>query len=101
VGFFFMGGYRFCRAMTVALVRPLVRVQEVGLAFGIVESINAFAMMVAPVLAGFLYNWRPVSIFPVGVGLVGLTLLVSLRFMRRDAGHLEDQHFERIFKAEG
>jgi len=101
VGFIFLGGYRLCRAMTVALVRPLVRVQEVGLAFGIVESINSFAMMAAPVLAGFLYDWRPVSIFPVGLGLVGLTLLLSLRFMGRKGDYLEDHHLDRIYKVEG
>lgn len=101
VGYLFLGGYRLCRAMTVALVRPLVREQVVGLAFGIVESINAFAMMAAPILAGFLYDWRPVSIFPVGLGLMGLTLFLSLCFMRRNGGQLEDQHLDRIYKVEG
>jgi hypothetical protein len=44
LGYFFMGGYRLCRAMTVALVRPVVREREVGLAFGMVESLNALAL---------------------------------------------------------
>ncbi len=77
LGYLFLGGYRLCRAMTVALVQPVVRERQVGLAFGMVESINALAFMVAPVLAGFLYDWRPASIYPVSLGVLVLALLVS------------------------
>lgn len=81
---FFVGGYRLCRAMTVALVRPLVREHQVGFAFGWVESLNSLALMVAPVAAGFLYDWKPISIFPVSLALLGLTLLTTLLFVRRN-----------------
>lgn len=82
VGFIFLGGYRLCRAMTVALVRPVVQERQVGLAFGIVESLNSLAFMIAPVLAGFLYDWRPISIFPAGLGILGFSLLISFYFVR-------------------
>lgn len=81
VGFIFLGGYRLCRAMTVALVRPVVQERQVGLAFGIVESLNSLAFMIAPVLAGFLFDWRPISIFPVGLGILGFSLLFSIYFV--------------------
>jgi hypothetical protein len=81
-----LGGYRLCRVMTVALVQPVVREREVGLAFGMVESLNSLAFMVAPVLAGFLYDWRPISIFPIGLAVLIVTFMVSLRFVRRN-GH--------------
>lgn len=84
LAYVFLGGYRLCRAMTVALVRPVVREREVGLAFGIVESLNSLAFMVAPILAGFLYDWRPISIFPVSFSTLVLTLLVSVFFVRRN-----------------
>lgn len=82
VAHFFMGGYRLCRAMTVALVRPLVREHQVGFAFGWVESLNSLALMVAPVVAGFLYDWKPVSIFPVSLAVLGVTLLSSFLFVQ-------------------
>jgi len=85
LGYLFLGGYRLCRAMTVALVRPLVREREVGLAFGMVETLNALAFMVAPILAGFLYDWRPVSIFPVSLLLLVPAIFLSWRFF-------DDQH---------
>jgi MFS family permease len=89
LGYFALGGYRLCRAMTVALVRPVVREQEVGLAFGFVESLNAFAFVVAPILAGFVYDWRPIAIFPISLGVIALTILLTIRYVRRN-GHDPD-----------
>jgi MFS family permease len=83
LGYFFLGGFRLCRAMTVAMVRPVVREVEVGLAFGIVESLNSLAFVVAPPLAGFLYDRDPALIFPVSLGGLGLTVVLSLWFVRR------------------
>lgn len=77
LGYLFLGGYRLCRAMTVALVRPVVREREVGLAFGMVESLNALAFMIAPILAGFLYDWRPASIFPVSLVILVPAIMLS------------------------
>ena len=94
LAYFAMGGYRLCRAMTVALVRPVVREQEVGLAFGLVESLNALAYVLAPILAGFVYDWRPVAIFPISVGVIAVTILLSIRYVRRngrDSGILKDE----------
>ena len=93
LAYFAMGGYRLCRAMTVALVRPVVREQEVGLAFGLVEALNAFANVLAPILAGIVYDWRPIAIFPISVGVIALTIILSLRYFRRnnpDTGILVD-----------
>ncbi len=84
VGYFFLGGYRLCRAMSVAIVQPIVRESEVGLAFGVVESLNSLAYMAAPVVAGFLYDWRPVSIYPISLLVLGVTLLLSILFARRN-----------------
>jgi MFS family permease len=81
---FFVGGYRLSRAMTVALARPLVREHQVGFAFGWVESLNSLALMIAPVAAGFLYDWKPISIFPISLVVLALTLLLSIRFFSRN-----------------
>ena len=80
--YLFLGGYRLIRAMTLALVQPVVRAKEVGLAFGVVETVNSLAFVVAPILAGFLYDWRPISIFPVSLGVLVVTILLTLGFTR-------------------
>ena len=81
LGYLFLGGYRLCRVMNVALVQPVVREREVGLAFGMVESLSAMAFMIAPVLAGFLYDWRPASIYPISLLVLILAILLSLRYL--------------------
>ena len=88
--YLFLGGYRLCRAMTVALARPWVREFEVGFAFGVVESLNALAFMLAPVLAGWIYTLRPSALFPVSAGLLILTMLTGFVVMRR-IGHKNDE----------
>ena len=87
LGYIFLGGYRLTRAMTLALVRPVVRDREVGLAFGLVESLNSLAAVIAPVLAGLLYDWQPVSIFPASLIVLALTFILSLRYTHRKGYH--------------
>ena len=87
LGYLFLGGYRLTRAMTVALVRPVVREREVGLAFGLVESLNSLATVIAPVLAGLLYDWKPISIFPASLIVLGVTFVLSLRYTHRKGYH--------------
>ena len=87
MGYLFLGGYRLTRAMTIALVRPVVREREVGLAFGLVESLNSLATVIAPVLAGLLYDWRPESIFPASVIVLVVTFTISLRYTHRKGYH--------------
>jgi len=100
LAYFFLGGYKLCRAMTVALVRPVVRAWEIGLAFGIVETLNALAMMLAPVVAGFLYDWQPVSIFQVGVGVIVLSLLISAGFIWKNGYHFASPEDQAVSEGE-
>jgi MFS family permease len=73
--------------MTLALVQPVVREREIGLAFGFVESLNSLATVIAPVLAGLLYDWKPVSIFPASLIVLVISFLFSLRYTRRKGYH--------------
>lgn len=83
VGYFFIGGYRLMRVMLLALVRPLVRASEIGVAFGIIETLNALSVMLAPLAAGALYEIDPVRVYPVSAGLIALSVLASLGLFAR------------------
>ena len=96
----FVGGFRLCRAMTVALVRPVVRDKEVGLAFGMVESFNALAYVVAPVLAGLIYDWQPIAIFPASLAVLVIALILSAHFVIRHGYHKEEPNPKRLLKRE-
>ena len=83
IGYFFIGGYRLARTMTLALVRPLVHQAEIGLAYGLVETVNALTIILAPPFAGLLYNTQPSLMFPFSIGLILLALLANGFFLRK------------------
>jgi len=83
LGYFLLGGYRATRSFIYAQARPLVHPAQMGLAYGIAETFNALSMTLAPLLAGVLYTHAPVVVYPVSLGLVGVTLLVSAIFAPR------------------
>ncbi|MEA4906100.1 MAG: MFS transporter [Chloroflexi bacterium] len=78
LGYFFLGGYRLARSMLLALCRPMVNAAELGLAYGLIETMNAVAVILAPPVAGLLYNANPASIFATSAGLTVLALALSI-----------------------
>jgi hypothetical protein len=81
VGSFLFGGYRLSRSMSVALIRPLVKPAQVGLAYGLLETANSFAVILAPVLAGFLYELNPISVYPVSLAALAVTFAGSAWYL--------------------
>ena len=81
IGYFFVSGYRLCRSMVLALARPLIHPSETGLAFGTLETANAVAVILAPILAGILYQRWPVLVYIVSLGLIGLTMVANIGFL--------------------
>jgi MFS family permease len=80
-GYFLLGGYRTLYAFAAAQGRALVNAAKMGLAFGINESINASAVILASPLAGYLYQINPALMYPVGLGLMAFAILISLAFL--------------------
>jgi len=89
LGYFLLGGYRSARALVFAQIRPLIHPAQMGLAYGVAETFNGLATMLAPLLAGVLYTRDPVLIYPVSAGLVAVTLIVSGIFVPREKGREE------------
>jgi MFS family permease len=84
IGYFLMGGYRAARMLIFAQVRPLIHQAQMGLAYGITETVNSLTTILAPLLAGWLYTREPVSVYPVGLALIGVAMVVSLAFAPRE-----------------
>jgi hypothetical protein len=81
-----LGGYRAARSFIYAQARPLVHSAQMGLAYGVAETFNSFSMTLAPLLAGVLYNFNPVVVYPVSLGLTGVMILISFIFIPRQSG---------------
>lgn len=82
VGYSLVGGYRLYHVMALAYSRSLVVEGNVGLAFGLVETGNALAMIVAPMLAGLLYDANPYAVYTVSLAALALMMVLNALFMR-------------------
>lgn len=76
-----LGGYRLSRSIAAAFVRPLVKDSQVGLAFGFVETASTTAIVLAPIVAGFLYDKHPLNVFRVSLGILIAVLVLTLLAM--------------------
>jgi hypothetical protein len=78
IGYFLLGGFRATRSLLIAQAEKMVNPANLGLAYGILETVSGLAMVAAPPLAGVLYAARPDSIFRVSIILIIPVLLFTL-----------------------
>ena len=93
LGYFLLGGFRALRGLGVAQVRPFVHESQMGLAYGIAETCGSATVLLAPPLAGFLYSRDPALMYPVGLLLIGLGLILTWLFVPRSR-KLPPDHIE-------
>jgi MFS family permease len=83
-GYFIFGGFRTARSFVFAQVRALIHPAQMGIAFGVAETSNSLAVVLAPLLAGVLYTRDPALVYPASIGLLAVTLIISLIFAPRE-----------------
>ena len=83
IGYFLMGGFRALRALGVAQVREFVHQSQMGLAYGVAETLSSASMLLAPPVAGLLYGRDPVLMYPVALALIALGVATTLVFVPR------------------
>jgi len=82
LGYFFFGGYRLYRSMTLAYARPMANNTQICLLFGSLETAAAVSVIFAPVLAGLLYNQDPYLVYRVAlIGVIAM-ICINLILMR-------------------
>jgi predicted MFS family arabinose efflux permease len=87
LGYFLLGGFRAGRPMAMAQARELVHDSQMGLTYGLMETINAVIFILTPPLAGILYERDPMILYPLGIGLTVLSIFVSYLFLPKKAVH--------------
>jgi MFS family permease len=83
LGYFLYGGYRTARAMMTSLTETQVERSQMGLAFGLVETVGGLALLVAAPIAGLLYRAAPHLPYPISMGLIALSLIISGLYLPR------------------
>lgn len=83
IGYFFVGGYRLTRSMVLAFARSMIRPDETGLAFGLLETANAAAVILAPPVAGLLYERSPDLMYPAALAMIAGAVAINLFYYPR------------------
>ncbi len=81
--YFLYGGFRLGKAMIIAFARNLVEPHKLGLAYGFLESVNSISLILAPLLAGFLYQIKPESVYSVNLFLLAGMFIINAVFLAR------------------
>ena len=83
LAYFLLGGFRVSRSMVIAQVRGLIHGAQMGLAYGMTETINALPIILAPPIAGLIYDRVPEMIYPLSFGLIVISLFISWKYAPR------------------
>jgi MFS family permease len=78
VGYFLLGGYRPLRSLGVAQVRSFVHKSQMGLAYGMAETLGSASTLLAPPIAGVLYSRDPALMYPVALALITVGIAITL-----------------------
>jgi len=93
IAYFMLGGFRALRGLGVAQVRPLVHESQMGLAYGIAETVGASTSFIIPPLAGYLYSLNPFMIYPMALLAIAIGFIVSFIFTPHSK-HTSPDHIE-------
>lgn len=80
LGYFLLGGFRAGRPMAMAQARELVHESQMGISYGIMETISAVIFIVTPPIAGYLFEIDSFIVYPISIGLIVLSIAVSYFF---------------------
>lgn len=81
LAYLLLGISRMATAMSPAMVRPLVHPAQMGLAYGMVETIKALGLALAPLAAGWLYARDPNSVY-ITAAVIAAAMMVLIVFLR-------------------
>jgi MFS family permease len=77
LGYFLLSGYRVIRPLTSAQVRELIHGSQMGLAYGVTEAIGSVPVIIAPLIAGILYAFEPILVYPISFVLILVGMMLS------------------------
>lgn len=83
LGYLLLGGFRAGRPMALAQARELVHDSQMGVTYGIMETISSVIFVLTPPLAGILFERDPMIVYPLSIGLMAVSIVVSYLFSPR------------------
>jgi MFS family permease len=91
MGYFLLGSYQTARSLATAQGRELLAASNMGLGYGLIETVMSLAIILAPPLAGLLYSYNPTLIYSVSLILIFAGIIIFFFFspIKRAQGKLE------------
>ena len=83
LGYFLLGGFRAGRPMALAQARDLVHDSQMGIAYGIMETISSIIFIITPPIAGYLFELDPMVVYPLAIAMIVVSIAVSSIFLPR------------------
>ena len=83
LGYFLLGGFRAARPLSLAQAREFVHDSQMGLTYGVMETVNSVIFILTPPLAGFLYQIDPMMNYPLALALIAVSVIISFILPRR------------------
>lgn len=80
LGYFLLGGFRAARPLALAQARELVHDSQLGVTYGTMETVSAIIFILTPPLAGFLFERDPYLVYPIAIGLIVFSIIISILF---------------------
>jgi DHA1 family tetracycline resistance protein-like MFS transporter len=87
LGYFLLGGFRAGRPMVQAQARELVHDSQMGVTYGIMETVTSIVFILTPPVAGMLFKQDPMIVYPLSIGLLLVSIVVSYLFSPRKVSH--------------
>ena len=66
--------------MALAQAREFVHDSQMGITYGILETVSAVIFILTPPLAGILFERDPMIVYPLAIGLIAVSIFVSYKF---------------------
>ena len=87
LGYFLLGGFRAGRPMLMAQARELVHDSQMGITYGIMETVSAVIFIITPPIAGYLFDIDPFIVYPISIGLIAASIFLSYIYLPRKEAH--------------
>ncbi|MCE9645922.1 MAG: MFS transporter [Chloroflexi bacterium] len=85
LGYFLLGGFRAGRPLAMAQARELVHESQMGITYGVMETVSAIISILTPPIAGLLFERDPIILYPLAIGLIAVSIVLSSAFLPQKA----------------
>lgn len=80
-GYFLSGNYVIARSLAAAQARSLVEAGNMGMAYGLLETMSVLAVVLGPPIAGLLFDLNPTSIYLASLVGICISILICLLWL--------------------